>query len=436
MSELPSGWAPSSVGDLLANGFFSDGDWVESKDQDPQGSIRLLQLADIGEGHFRDRSSRFINQDAAERLNVNFVEPGDVLVARMPDPIGRACLAPSLGQRAITVVDVCILRADPGVEPRWLMWALNSPSIRQAIAALATGTTRKRISRKNLATIGLAVPPLPEQRRIVAAIEEHFSRLDAAEAGLRRSRALTAVLDESAFEALIEKDWPAASIGEVAKVGSGSTPSRSESRYWEGGNIPWVSSAAVNRQRITEPSALITHDALAETSVKLWPPGTVLVAMYGEGKTRGKAAVLEIEATCNQACAAIVPGESVNAEYLRMVLTSQYAQNRKLASGGVQPNLNLGLIREMQVPLPEVSIQQQVVDLAANYADLITRLKESVIHADRRSAALRRSILAAAFSGKLVPQDPSDEPASVLLEGIAAERPASKASRRKAKAPS
>ena len=82
----------STVADVLANGFFADGDWVETKDQDPDGEIRLLQLADVGDGFFRDRSSRFVNVEAAERLTVKPVEPGDVLVARMPAPLGRACI--------------------------------------------------------------------------------------------------------------------------------------------------------------------------------------------------------------------------------------------------------------------------------------------------------------------------------------------------------
>ncbi|MBK6309743.1 MAG: restriction endonuclease subunit S [Candidatus Microthrix sp.] len=220
MSDLPEGWAWSTVADVLANGFFADGDWVETKDQDPDGEIRLLQLADVGDGFFRDRSSRFVNVEAAERLTVKPVEPGDVLVARMPAPLGRACIAPDLGQPAITVVDVCILRPDAGIDRRWLMWALNSPVTRAEVAGLATGTTRKRISRRNLATIRLPVPPLPEQRRIVAAIEEHFSRLDAAEASLaaadRRTAVLAATEVDLAFANLTDRaplvTWPRSEV--------------------------------------------------------------------------------------------------------------------------------------------------------------------------------------------------------------------------------
>jgi len=177
---LPSGWTFATIGDVVAgDGVFRDGDWVETKDQDPSGHVRLTQLADVGEGVFRDRSSRFMRDDQAQALNCTFLEAGDVLVARMPDPLGRACIFPGLSQPAVTAVDVCIIRpGSASVDARWLMWAINTPQFRRRVLALQSGTTRRRISRKNLATIEFPVPPLNEQMRIAAAIDEQFSRLD------------------------------------------------------------------------------------------------------------------------------------------------------------------------------------------------------------------------------------------------------------------
>ncbi|MFM9597551.1 hypothetical protein ACKI1O_50540, partial [Streptomyces scabiei] len=83
-----------------ADGLVSDGDWIESKDQDPEGDVRLIQLMDIGDGEFLDKSKRYLNAEAAARLRCTFLEPGDVLIARMPDPLGRACVFPGVGQRA------------------------------------------------------------------------------------------------------------------------------------------------------------------------------------------------------------------------------------------------------------------------------------------------------------------------------------------------
>lgn len=92
---------------------FVDGNWIESKDQDPDGEVRLVQLADIGIGRFLDKSRRYLTADTAQRLGCTFLESGDVLIARMPDPIGRACIFPGVRQPAVTAVDVCIVRTDP-----------------------------------------------------------------------------------------------------------------------------------------------------------------------------------------------------------------------------------------------------------------------------------------------------------------------------------
>jgi len=150
--ELPEGWTSGRVPELIgADGLFSDGDWVESKDQDPAGDVRLVQLADVGDGEYRNRSSRFLTQLKAQELDCSFLHRGDILVARMPDPLGRACLFPGDPKQCVTVVDVCIIRPAPdAVDTRWLLHTINSPDIRDTIAALEYCTTRKRISRSNL----------------------------------------------------------------------------------------------------------------------------------------------------------------------------------------------------------------------------------------------------------------------------------------------
>ena len=179
--RLPAGWARATIGDLIpADGVFIDGDWVESKDQDPDGDVRLIQLADISDGHFIDKSNRHLTKQKAYELGCTFLKKGDLLVARMPDPLGRCCLFPLTGEeRYVTVVDVCVVRVSESlVDPKFLAYAINSPEIRSDIADYQSGSTRKRISRGNLSKICLPIAPLREQRRIVAKIESLFSELD------------------------------------------------------------------------------------------------------------------------------------------------------------------------------------------------------------------------------------------------------------------
>lgn len=167
--QFPQGWELSAIQNLTsADGLISDGDWVESKDQDPNGSIRLIQLADIGDDDFRNKSNRFMSEDKATLLNCTFLEEGDVLVARMPDPLGRACLFPGVGQPAVTVVDVCLIRvgSSSAVTNQLLKYWINSPDFRGMISENASGTTRKRITRKKLEKFEVPVPPLAEQKVI------------------------------------------------------------------------------------------------------------------------------------------------------------------------------------------------------------------------------------------------------------------------------
>lgn len=186
--SLPRGWRLATLSELVADdGVLTDGDWVESVDQDPNGEIRLTQLADVGDGRFRDRSDRYMTRAKALELRCTFLEKGDVLIARMPDPLGRACLFPGAQRPCVTVVDVCIVR--PGAAPvhtPWLMHFINAPKFRAEVASLQAGSTRKRISKANLSTIALPVPPADEQREIAAALDSNFSRLDAATATLER----------------------------------------------------------------------------------------------------------------------------------------------------------------------------------------------------------------------------------------------------------
>lgn len=136
-----------------------DGDWIESKDQDPDGSIRLIQLADVGEGFFKDRSQKFVNEDTFRRLSCTLLEKNDVLIARLPDPIGRACLFPDMAQKCITVVDVAILKVNSEIIiPEFLVMLINSPAVNREIVELSAGTTRQRVATGKLKKLIVKFP--------------------------------------------------------------------------------------------------------------------------------------------------------------------------------------------------------------------------------------------------------------------------------------
>lgn len=212
---VPQTWTVSQLSDLAGpEGIFIDGDWVESKDQDPDGDVRLTQLADVGSGLFRDRSSRFMRPDVAARLNCTYLQSGDVLIARMPDPIGRACIFPGADRPCVTVVDVAILRSKrTDVCSPYVVAALNSRLFSAMVQTKAAGTTRQRISRGNLGRLPFPLPPLEEQQRIIARVDELMALCDQLEAAQLEREAQRDALRSVSLYQLIGIDQ-----GEVTKA--------------------------------------------------------------------------------------------------------------------------------------------------------------------------------------------------------------------------
>ncbi|MFC3550330.1 restriction endonuclease subunit S [Lysobacter cavernae] len=220
--------------------------------------------------------------------------------------------------------------------------------------------------------------------------------------------------------------WTWATIDQVAHVGTGVTPLRSKRAYFDGGEIPWTTSGALNDEFVTSATEYVTQAAVDECRLQMYPAGTLLVAMYGEGKTRGKCAELTFSSTINQAIAAIVFEQpAIEARsHVRTFLLDAYEAMRKQASGGVQPNLNLQIVKALAVPLPSPFEQ---VEIAVTLNAALAAVKEqqaAIEHALTQAAAQRKNILKSAFAGQLVPQDPNDEPASALLARIRATRAA------------
>ncbi len=227
--------------------------------------------------------------------------------------------------------------------------------------------------------------------------------------------------DETYLPGLPE-GWVWSSLGQLFGIYVGATPSRAKDEYWHG-NVSWVSSGEVGFCRIRETREKISNLGLAHASTLLHPAGTVLLGMIGEGKTRGQAAILEIPACNNQNSAAIRVSETpLPSEYVYRFLEGEYEQTRRRGSGGNQPALNKERVKAIPFPLPPLAEIHRIVTEVERSCSLIDQLEYQVGLNMEKAERLRQSILKRAFEGKLVPQDPSDEPASAILERIRAER--------------
>lgn len=197
--------------------------------------------------------------------------------------------------------------------------------------------------------------------------------------------------------------WIWTALGQLFDVFVGGTPSRKQPEYW-GGGVSWVSSGEVAFCRISQTRETISQTGLENSSVRLHPPGTVFLAMIGEGKTRGQAAILDIIAGHNQNAASIRVGDTpIPPEYIFWLLKFRYEAVRSMGQGGNQPALNGGLVKEIPVPLPplaeviEICEELEINDAAINNA---SRSMHAIGH---ESSALRQAVLKTAFSGELLP---------------------------------
>jgi type I restriction enzyme S subunit len=192
------------------------------------------------------------------------------------------------------------------------------------------------------------------------------------------------------------KGWPVKPLGELAEIATGGTPSRDQSGYY-GGTTPWVKTGEVNWGTIMATEEHLTDRAVRESNCKVFPVGTLLVAMYGQGTTRGKCALLGVPAATNQACAAILPNEDWESYFLFEQIRLSYSRLRELARGGNQENLNLALVRSLPVVAPGRKQQYE-------FAQVASRLRAARRRLDQAWAVgedLFNALVSGAFSGQL-----------------------------------
>lgn len=198
--------------------------------------------------------------------------------------------------------------------------------------------------------------------------------------------------------------WSERRLGDIAAVGSGGTPSRDNPSYWNG-SIPWITTSQIDFNEISEAGEYITDAGLNNSAAKLLPAGTLLMALYGQGKTRGKVGVLTFEAATNQACASIVIGGGVSAEFVRYFLTNRYDAIRSASNGGSQDNLSGQIVKSLPVVLPPLPEQQAIAAALSDVDALLGALDRLIAkNRDLKQAAMHQLLTGQTrlpgFSGK------------------------------------
>ena len=297
-----------------------------------------------------------------------YFERGDLLVAKITPSFenGKQALATTLPTPfGYATTEVIPLRPRmEGHDKRLLFFYLLHPDVRHYVAERMEGTTgRQRVPPDVLLDLPLPEIELEEQTAIADSLEmvqglkaiesrsvQTATNLKHATMQELFTRGLRGEAQKETESGPMPESWTIQPIDRHFSVVSGGTPSRKRSSFWSDGTIPWVKTTEVNYGVIRETEEQITRAGLEQSAAKLLPPGTLLLAMYGQGVTRGKVAILGIEAACNQACAAINPvDDRVDPKYLYHFLSFRYEEIRRLAHGGQQQNLNLEIVRALPI---------------------------------------------------------------------------------------
>lgn len=356
---------------------FADGNWIETKDQSEDG-IRLVQTGNIKTGSFSDRidKARFINEDTFKRLNCTEIFEGDLLVSRLPDPVGRACLIPELEDRAITAVDCSIIRLKDIILPEFACYFMQSSAYFSDVQKRVTGATRQRISRKNLGEILFPIPPIAEQQRIVAKLDAAFAEIDEQIVLTERKVESIETLRETALVNLfdkVEKTAPKKPLKDVccefARGKSKHRPRNDERLY--GDIIPFVQTGDVSgaEKYLNQFSKKYSDFGIQQS--KIWHKGTVCITIAAN---IAELAILEMDACFPDSVIGAAPDIDVtSSEYLYYLLNFYQKKIKAKSKGSAQQNINLGTFADEQFPFPSV---QEQIELVENLSKIENHIRE------------------------------------------------------------
>jgi type I restriction enzyme S subunit len=404
--RMKQGWEVKKLGEICE--VFADGDWIESKDQSLEG-IRLIQTGNVGNGFFKDRGekARYISEDTFKRLRCTEILEGDCLLSRLPDPVGRACILPNTDAKMITAVDCTIMRfKEKFLLPKWFILYSLSKEYQDQINDQITGSTRQRISRKNLGQISIPLPPLPEQQRIVAILDEAFVAIERVRANAAQNLKNAKELFDSYLQSVFEnrgEGWESVKLSELATDitdGDHMPPPKTET------GIPFITISNINKKNYQidfSDTFTVSIDYYQKLKMNRKPKkGDILYTVTG---SYGIPVLVEenIEFCFQRHIGLIRPKETVSSKWLfYWVLSPQaFKQANETATGTAQKTVSLTALRNFIIPKISLSEQKSIVQkldllsaetkrLEAIYQQKIDNLEE-----------LKKSILQKAFNGEL-----------------------------------
>lgn len=383
-------WQTKKLGEVCD--VFTDGNWIEKKDQSIDG-IRLVQTGNVGCGFFKDKKNkvRYISEKTFKSLKCTEVFQGDCLVSRLPDPVGRSCIIPNINKKMITAVDCSIIRFKKSeIIPEFFNCYSQSNKCLNNIKQKTTGTTRERISRKNLGLIQIPLPPLPEQIRIVKILDEVFGKMEIAKKNAERNLRNAKEFFESYLQEVFDNggsEWEEKRLGEVCEeiFAGGDKPKDNFSKFkTDAFQIPIFSNGVkndglygyTNIARIKKPSITISARGTIGYSVVRKKPFLPIIRLI----------VLSPK------------DDLIDLDFLHYSIKN----NSIIGNGTSIPQLTVPAVKKIKISFPKsLTTQKQIVSkldaLSASTKKLEKNYQRKIDDLDE----LKKSVLKKAFEGEL-----------------------------------
>ena len=370
---LPADWQVRPLGELLVLAQY--GLSVRGNDK---GRYPILRMTNQVAGQIVARDLQFADIDRSDLVKFR-VEPGDLLFNRTNsfDLVGRTAIFGLQGDFVFASYLIRLRTSADRLNPHFLNFYLNGDATQRRLKSIATrAVSQSNISATRLKTFQVPVPPLDEQyqiARVLSSVQgaiERQERLIALTAELKRAL-MHKLFTEGIYAeplketeiGLVPKSWNVVALGSLAKIGNGSTPKRDNATYWEGGTIPWLTSGKVHESRIKKAEQYVTSAAKAECHLPLVNAGSLLIAITGEGKTLGNAAIVEFDTCVSQHLAyAQFHRADVVPTFLLYFLQYRYNDLRRMSvgAGSTKKALTCGVLKRYMVPIPNVSEQERI----------------------------------------------------------------------------
>ncbi|MDU0583493.1 restriction endonuclease subunit S [Pseudomonas aeruginosa] len=445
LDQVPDHWSsfPIKYMALERNSLFLDGDWIESKDISSDG-IRYITTGNVGEGAYKEQGAGFISEETFHALGCTEVYEGDVLVSRLNNPIGRACVVPDLGGRVVTSVDNVIFRPDSKFDKKFIVYLFSSEEYFKHTSNLARGATMQRISRGLLGNIRVVTPSFEEQTQIARFLDHETARIDALIEEQQRliellkekrqaviSHAVTKGLDptvpmkDSGVEWLgeVPAHWACGALARVADRVVVGIAEAATHAYAEQG-VPILRATNIRPGKIIGELLYVNDDFADGLGSKLMRAGDLVTVRTGNA---GVTAVVPEDLDGCQCFTMLITtlSKSGDSEYYCLLLNSHYAKTyfNLEGWGTAQVNISVPILKWLPVPIPPLDEQQEISKYLRGEMLKIDALIDSASEVSGLLSERRSALISAAVTGKIdvrgwQPSDSTQVPKSAVAEAV------------------